>query len=217
MFVWSHNYRNKQTRRKQAMGRWQFSPFPYVVDRVRACKKYNNIGIDVNNDFLVTRLLIRQWFSLVTTSHESHWRITHSWPKWWMPSWCQKWVQQLCFFSSSPYDPPSTYTIIAGTIHRDSHSSTAQIRTATEVIIHEGYDDDIYINDIALLKVSPLTITDAVRTICIPNSDAAVGTACTISGWGNTNSDNSRKRFCTRALKLGDPLFYVGWNYSPML
>ena len=115
------------------------------------------------------------------------------------PSWSRKHRVNEIFFSSLPYDPPSTYTIIAGTIHRDSHSTTDQIRTATEVIIHEGYDDDIYINDIALLRVSPLTITDAVRTICIPNSDAAVGTACTISGWGNTSSDSSRKRICSRA------------------
>ena len=96
---------------------------------------------------------------------------------------------------SNPSVAPEDYSIVAGTIYRESHSSTAQERTVTQVITHEHYDDDTYENDIALLKVSPLTFNDAVRAICIPKTDAAVGTTCVISGWGNTVSSDYGKKF----------------------
>ena len=98
-------------------------------------------------------------------------------------------------FFSDPTADPEEYSIVAGTIFRDSPSSTAQERTVSEFIIHEDYDDDTYENDIALLEVSPLTLNDAVRAICIPKTDAAVGTTCVISGWGNTVSNNNGKIF----------------------
>ena len=91
-------------------------------------------------------------------------------------------------FFSDPTADPDEYSIVAGTIFRETNSSTTQERTVIDVIAHEDYDDDTYENDIALLEVSPLTLNDAVRTICIPKTDAAVGTTCVISGWGNTVS-----------------------------
>ena len=47
-----------------------------------ACKKWNNTFVTVNNDFLVTREVICQWFSLVTSSLvKIIGKSPHSWPK----------------------------------------------------------------------------------------------------------------------------------------
>ena len=83
-----------------------------------------------------------------------------------------------------------TYSIVAGSISLDPLSETAQTRTVLRVFSHENYDTDTLENDIALLKLDArLDLSGpSVRAICIPGSDAAVGTACTISGWGNTDT-----------------------------
>ena len=56
----------------------QAREFLWHLLRVQYIK--NNAFVTVNNDFLVTREVICQWFSLVTSSHEvtseNHWQIT---------------------------------------------------------------------------------------------------------------------------------------------
>ena len=47
-----------------------------------ACKKWNNIWLILNNDFLVTREAIRLWFSLwLCHTRDNHMRITSLFPK----------------------------------------------------------------------------------------------------------------------------------------
>lgn len=67
-----------------------------------------------------------------------------------------------------------------------------------EILVHENYNNDLYLNDIALLQlVQALELRPFVRTVCLPEEeegDLAIrdnhGTA---TGWG-----------VTRALKLGE-------------
>ena len=50
---------------------------------------------------------------------------------------------------------------------------SGQSRVASRVINHPGYNDDTYENDISLIQLStPLTMTSAVKTICLPSVSA---------------------------------------------
>ena len=51
---WRHNTAMDEAitnNKGEAMGRGQFSPFPRVLGRVRACRKQNDIRVAVNSDF----------------------------------------------------------------------------------------------------------------------------------------------------------------------
>ena len=87
----------------------------------------------------------------------------------------------------------SDYSIVAGSTTRNPHSATAQKRDVAVIIAHSNYENVSHSNDIALLKLSsPLTLNDAVRTICVCDSDSAVGTTCTASGFGDVDPGTDR-------------------------
>jgi len=45
-------------------------------------------------------------------------------------------------------------------------------RTAVKVIPHPNFDDESFLNDIALLKLSePVTFNEFLSPICLPNND----------------------------------------------
>ncbi|XP_072043220.1 prostasin-like [Amphiura filiformis] len=76
-----------------------------------------------------------------------------------------------------------------GTNNIDYPSSNAQTRTVSQRFIHPSYDNGLNFAA-ALLKLStPFTITNYVRTACVPNAqmDFAVGKTCTAAGWGSRN------------------------------
>jgi len=66
---------------------------------------------------------------------------------------------------------------------------SGDVKKVSKVIEHENYNSRTYDNDIALLKLEDeLTFTDEITPICLPSSDAVVGTTCTVTGWGTTSS-----------------------------
>lgn len=69
-------------------------------------------------------------------------------------------------------------------------SDNAQYFSVSEVILHPQYDFAASRFDIGLLRLQTnATITDYVRTVCIPSADMAsefpAGTMSTVSGWGS--------------------------------
>lgn len=57
----------------------------------------------------------------------------------------------------------------------------------SRIILHPGYVDAGFINDISLLQMKePVTFTNYVRPICLPqpNTPLKDGTMCTVVGWG---------------------------------
>ena len=58
-----------------------------------------------------------------------------------------------------------------------------------------------YERDIALIKLSrPVTLTDDVNLICLPNKDefVAPSTTCLSSGWGKTEDGKQKKCFISK-------------------
>ncbi|XP_051153423.1 uncharacterized protein LOC127276809 isoform X2 [Leptopilina boulardi] len=53
------------------------------------------------------------------------------------------------------------------------------------ISLHPDYIDNGFINDIALLRLeAPVTFSDYVRPVCLPESEPKSGTMCTVTGWG---------------------------------
>ncbi|RZF36116.1 hypothetical protein LSTR_LSTR014782, partial [Laodelphax striatellus] len=62
-----------------------------------------------------------------------------------------------------------------------------QLRPVSRIILHPGYVDAGFINDISLLQLeTPVKFTNFVRPICLPQPNTPVkdGTMCTVVGWG---------------------------------
>ncbi|XP_036615924.1 cationic trypsin-3-like isoform X2 [Trichosurus vulpecula] len=83
-----------------------------------------------------------------------------------------------------------------------------QFIDAAKAIRHPKYNSLTFNNDIMLIKLkTPATINSRVSAISLPESCAATGTSCLISGWGNTASsgaDYSELLQCLEAPVLSD-------------
>lgn len=61
------------------------------------------------------------------------------------------------------------------------------MRHIKQVVLHEAYDPDQQINDVALMELDqPIKCNDYIQPACIPDSSVRLSklTACFISGWG---------------------------------
>jgi secreted trypsin-like serine protease len=87
---------------------------------------------------------------------------------------------------------PSILSILAGTNYlNDLSGATVQRRTITKIIPHPNYVPVLYINDIAILRFSPLTISSSsnLAFICLPyaNQDPfQTNNNLVAIGWGYT-------------------------------
>lgn len=60
----------------------------------------------------------------------------------------------------------------------------------SQVIVHPNYNDTLFNNDIALMKLSSaVTYSEYIRPICLASSSSLFNnaTTCWTSGWGDTN------------------------------
>uniref|UniRef100_A0A8D2L1Z1 Peptidase S1 domain-containing protein n=1 Tax=Varanus komodoensis TaxID=61221 RepID=A0A8D2L1Z1_VARKO len=66
---------------------------------------------------------------------------------------------------------------------------TEQIKLATKVIVHPGYNPRTKNNDIMLIKLLiPACLTKNVQPLSLPTRCPVPGTKCLVSGWGTTTS-----------------------------
>ena len=59
-----------------------------------------------------------------------------------------------------------------------------------EKIKHEQYDEERFLNDIALIRLSKkVYFTDFIKPICLPSPLASKNTDYSIAGWGEGNAN----------------------------
>ncbi|KOX78153.1 Enteropeptidase [Melipona quadrifasciata] len=60
-----------------------------------------------------------------------------------------------------------------------------QVLRLDHISLHPDYIDNGFINDIAMLRLEkPVTFSDYVRPVCLPDLEPKSGTMCTVTGWG---------------------------------
>nr|CAH0102262.1 unnamed protein product [Daphnia galeata] len=83
-----------------------------------------------------------------------------------------------------------TLRVVAGEHSLSKNSGYEQIRSLSSYKMHESYDPNTFLNDIALLKLSSSLdfSTGKVGSINLPVPDSTIdpGTTCIVSGWGTT-------------------------------
>lgn len=87
----------------------------------------------------------------------------------------------------SPSDT-SMYVIYAGRLLLNGWNPYETSHRINRVVVPYGYTDPQLGQDIALVElVTPVTYSDHVQPVCLPNADASFpgGMMCTITGWGD--------------------------------
>ncbi|XP_074519867.1 LOW QUALITY PROTEIN: chymotrypsin-like protease CTRL-1 [Halichoeres trimaculatus] len=71
-------------------------------------------------------------------------------------------------------------------------------RTVSQVIMHPDYNNTLFNNDVALMKLSsPVNYTDYIRPICLASSGSQFhnSTSCWATGWGRLGKDEPNEAF----------------------
>lgn len=95
-----------------------------------------------------------------------------------------------CIISNSPGE----WTIYLGRETQSGPNAHEVKRSVSQVTVHPNYNDTLYNNDIALMKLSsPVSFTDYIRPICLASSSSQfyTSTSCWATGWGKLNKNDS--------------------------
>nr|XP_014342015.1 PREDICTED: transmembrane protease serine 2 [Latimeria chalumnae] len=91
------------------------------------------------------------------------------------------------------YSDPKQWRVYSGILKR-SEMNIWKGNFVAKIIAHKGYNSKTKHKDIALMKLeSPLTFSDTIRPVCLPNfgQQFLPDTTCWISGWGSTREGGS--------------------------
>ncbi|TWW81333.1 chymotrypsin-like protease CTRL-1 [Takifugu flavidus] len=86
---------------------------------------------------------------------------------------------------------PSAWTIYLGRETQSGPNANEVSRTVSQIIIHPNYNNTLFNNDIALMKLnSPVTFTNYTRPICLANASSQIhnATLCYATGWGKLSN-----------------------------
>ncbi|KAG7469245.1 hypothetical protein MATL_G00126870 [Megalops atlanticus] len=98
----------------------------------------------------------------------------------------EQWVLSVAHCWYNPY----AMQIILGEHNLRVFEGTEQLMKTDTIVWHPSYDYQTLDYDIMLIKLfHPVTITDAVRPVPLPTGCPFGGMPCTVSGWGNTESE----------------------------
>ncbi|XP_076057352.1 trypsin-1-like [Oratosquilla oratoria] len=88
-----------------------------------------------------------------------------------------------CVYDEDYYNPQS-FQIVAGEHNFEEDDGTEQVVEVVQLILHEDFDPESLVNDIALLRLGrPLRMNDFVSGIDLETS--SVEGDCVVSGWGD--------------------------------
>jgi secreted trypsin-like serine protease len=84
--------------------------------------------------------------------------------------------------------------VTLGAHNIQQNENTQEVQTSTDVTVHERYDGDLIINDIAVIKLPrSASLSDAIQPVALPRSDGDTYTGDTAraSGWGLTDGQGN--------------------------
>ncbi|XP_071389683.1 serine protease 33 [Centroberyx affinis] len=103
------------------------------------------------------------------------------------------WVLSAAHCFPNPFDVGS-YIIYAGRYQLNGFNPYQSTHSVSRVVIPSDYVEPHQGSDMALVRLSsPVTWSDRVRPICLPNSDTLFpgGMPCYVTGWGNIRNEVS--------------------------
>ncbi|XP_018533866.1 tryptase [Lates calcarifer] len=92
----------------------------------------------------------------------------------------------------------SAWTLYFGRLTQSGSNVHEVSRTVSQVIIHPDYNNTLFNNDIALMKLSsPVSFTDYIRPICLASNSSQFfnSTPCWATGWGRLGKDKPLQAF----------------------
>lgn len=87
---------------------------------------------------------------------------------------------------------PSAWTIYLGRQTQRGSNPNEVLRHVSRVIVHPNYNNTLFNNDIALMKLSSaVSYNNYIRPICLASSSSLFNnaTTCWASGWGDTTKN----------------------------
>uniref|UniRef100_A0A3B3DV77 Peptidase S1 domain-containing protein n=1 Tax=Oryzias melastigma TaxID=30732 RepID=A0A3B3DV77_ORYME len=88
----------------------------------------------------------------------------------------------------------SRWTLYFGKETQAASSSNEVSRSITKIIVHPNYNNTLFNNDIALMKLSnTVPFNNYIRPVCLASSSSLfyTSTSCWITGWGKLNKNDS--------------------------
>ncbi|XP_065496742.1 transmembrane protease serine 2 [Caloenas nicobarica] len=98
----------------------------------------------------------------------------------------QQWIVTAAHCVEGQFSDPYNWRVYAGILNQNEMLLRYGYRVQ-QIISHPDYDTDSKDNDVALMKLeTPLSFTDTVRPVCLPNPGMMFepNQQCWISGWG---------------------------------
>jgi len=92
-----------------------------------------------------------------------------------------------CFDQVTSPSQYGEYKIVLGDTDRTQYTGREQSFSIVEMILHKGWNDKTFDNDIALLRIDrPALLNSYVKTVCLPskNDEPTIGKECYVTGWG---------------------------------
>ncbi|XP_073346304.1 chymotrypsin-like protease CTRL-1 [Pagrus major] len=89
---------------------------------------------------------------------------------------------------------PSAWTLYLGRETQSGPNDNEVSRTLSQIIVHPDYNNTLFNNDIALMRLSsPVSFTNFIRPICLASNSSQFynSTSCWATGWGRLGKDES--------------------------
>ncbi|XP_068439572.1 chymotrypsin-like protease CTRL-1 [Clinocottus analis] len=93
---------------------------------------------------------------------------------------------------------PSAYILYFGRETQSGSNIHEVNRNVSEIIVHPDYNNTLFNNDIALMKLeSPVTFTDYIRPVCLASNSSQFhnATPCWATGWGRLGNTEPNEAF----------------------
>ncbi|KAK9530454.1 hypothetical protein VZT92_011953 [Zoarces viviparus] len=93
---------------------------------------------------------------------------------------------------------PSAWILYFGRETQSGPNINEERRTVSQIIVHPDYNNTLFNNDIALVKLqSPVIFTDYIRPVCLASNSSQfhTSTPCWATGWGRLGKDERLPAF----------------------